>query len=110
MALAAERVPTVHRATVYRALSTLGDMGLVVHTHLGGTATVYHLSVPRPEADAPAQHAHLHCTSCGTTIDIPPDTMTALQSKLHDSYQFQLDPGHTALLGTCGSCAHIEGR
>lgn len=105
IALAAERAPSVHRATVYRALSTLGEIGLVAHTHLGGAATVYHLSDPAHEGGGSDRHAHLQCTSCGAIIDIPADTMKSLQSQLHDHYQFQLDPGHTALLGTCAQCA-----
>ena len=42
-------MPGVHRASVYRALATLGDLGLVTHTHLGGAAAVYHLTVDLPE-------------------------------------------------------------
>ena len=38
---AAALAPGVHRASVYRALATLGDLGLVIHTHIGGSAAVY---------------------------------------------------------------------
>lgn len=105
--LAAERVPSVHRATVYRALGKLGELGMVTHIHLGGTATVYHLTVPEPEATA--DHVHLQCTRCGTVLDAPAETMTALQSRLERDHGFRLDPGHTALLGTCGPCRSAEG-
>ena len=104
VARAAERAPHVHRATVYRALATLGDLGLVAHIHLGGTATVYHLSVVVPSAGGDRQHVHLQCTRCGTVLDAPADTMTALQERLEGEYAFRLDPGHTALLGTCARC------
>ena len=41
--------PGLHRASVYRALATLGELGLVTHTHLGGAAAVYHLQVDLPD-------------------------------------------------------------
>lgn len=101
--LAAERVPSVHRATVYRALATLGELGLVAHVHLGGTTTVYHLTVPVSQAGTD-QHVHLQCTRCGTILDAPAATMAGLEARLELDYGFRLDPGHTALLGTCGPC------
>ena len=52
VARAEASAPGVHRATVYRALATLGDLGLVTHTHVGGSATVYHLAVPTPSTQA----------------------------------------------------------
>lgn len=107
--LAAERVPTVHRATVYRALATLGELGLVAHIHLGGASTVYHLTGLAAQAGAPDQHVHLQCTRCGTVLDAPAEIMTALQSRLEQDHGFRLEPGHTALLGTCGSCRSSDG-
>ena len=72
VARAESSAPGVHRATVYRALSTLGELGLVTHTHVGGSATVYHLSVPEPaDHAASAPHAHLQCTNCQAVIDHP---------------------------------------
>ena len=46
VARAEASAPGVHRATVYRALATLGELGLIIHTHVGGSATVYHLALP----------------------------------------------------------------
>lgn len=105
--LAAERVPSVHRATVYRALATLGELGLVAHIHLGGTATVYHLTVPVPPAAA-SPHLHLQCTRCHVVLDAPAETMADLEARLEKDYGFRLDPGHTALLGICGSCRSAD--
>lgn len=107
--LAAGRAPHVHRATVYRALATLGELGLVAHTHLGGTSTVYHLLSPEPGTDQPHEHAHLQCTVCGDVLDIPAATMAPLQARLAAEQGFLLEPGHTALLGTCARCASRQG-
>jgi Fur family transcriptional regulator, ferric uptake regulator len=97
--------PGVHRATVYRALSTLGELGLVTHTHVGGSATVYHLALPAPTEEAASPpHAHLQCTSCQAVIDIPVDVLDSLISRVDREVGFQVEPHHAALLGLCADC------
>ncbi len=102
---AAASAPGVHRASVYRALATLGGLGLVSHTHLGGSATVYHLTVDLPEtAGEPHPHAHLQCSSCHRVIDIPVDVLDPLAARVERDLGFRLEPQHTALLGICADC------
>jgi len=98
---AATTAPGVHRATVYRALATLGELGLVTHTHIGGAAAVYHLSLPAPAA---ALHAHLQCTRCQRVIDVPAEFLAPLADALDRVLDFQLEPHHAALLGQCTDC------
>jgi Fur family ferric uptake transcriptional regulator len=105
VARAEASAPGVHRATVYRALSTLGDLGLVTHTHVGGSATVYHLALPTPAAQtASAPHAHLQCTNCMAVIDIPADVLDSLIGRVDREVGFQIEPHHAALLGLCADC------
>ena len=102
---AEDLAPGVHRASVYRALATLGELGLVTHTHLGGAAAVYHLNVDLPEAPAEAAgHAHLQCTNCSRVIDIPVDLVRPLADAVEQDLGFALEPRHTALLGVCADC------
>jgi len=104
---AAAKAPGVHRATVYRALSTLGELEMVRHTHVGGSAAVYHLAVLDPELGAEANanaHAHVRCTSCGIVLDVPAETLRPLVGRLERDLDFHLDPAHAALLGTCALC------
>jgi Fe2+ or Zn2+ uptake regulation protein len=96
--------PGVHRATVYRALATLGDLGLVTHTHVGGSATVYHLAVPTPSTQAAAMHAHLQCTNCQAVIDISADALDSLIARADRDVGFLVEPHHAALLGLCADC------
>ncbi len=101
----APQAPGVHRATVYRALSTLGDLGVVTHTHVGGSAMVYHLTVADPEHHHTAHtHAHLKCTVCGNVIDISTTTLRPLALALQRDLGFMLQPERAALLGTCANC------
>lgn len=96
--------PGLHRASVYRALATLGELGLVTHTHLGGAATVHHLSIDGPDARAGSAHAHLQCTTCLRVIDIPVQVLDPLAETVEERLGFSLEPQHAALLGTCADC------
>ena len=115
--------PAVHRATLYRTLTSLTELGALVHVHLGGSATVYHLG-PGPEEEAPAghddghdghdahdahdhahDHAHVQCHACGRVLDVPPDVLDDVAARLAADLGFVLDTGHAALLGTCRDCA-----
>jgi Fur family transcriptional regulator, ferric uptake regulator len=105
VARAEASAPGVHRATVYRALSTLGELGLVTHTHVGGSATVYHLTLPEPTHRATSvPHAHLQCTNCQVVIDIPADVLDSLISYVDREVGFHVEPHHAALLGLCADC------
>ena len=109
VARAEASAPGVHRATVYRALSTLGELGLVTHTHVGGSAAVYHLALPAPtDETASPPHAHLQCTNCLAVIDIPVDVLDSLISRVDREVGFQVEPHHAALLGLCADCRHSQ--
>ena len=101
-----QTVPGVHRATVYRALATLGDLALVTHTHIGGSAAVYHLTVAPEAASDSVDHAHLQCTVCHTVIDIPATALDPLRQQIAADLGFRLEPQHAALLGVCADCQH----
>jgi Fur family ferric uptake transcriptional regulator len=109
VARAEATAPGVHRATVYRALSTLGELGLITHTHVGGSATVYHLALPAPTGEtASLPHAHLQCSNCQAVIDIPVDALDSLISRVDRDVGFQIEPHHAALLGLCADCRRSQ--
>ena len=109
----AELEPAVHRATVYRTLTSLVETGVLSHVHLGGSATVYHLAEPasleeyeqrRHTHEHAQQHAHVQCHECGRVLDVPPEVFDDVRRRLLDDLGFVLDTGHAALLGTCRDC------
>jgi Fur family ferric uptake transcriptional regulator len=99
---ATRSAPGVHRATVYRALTTLGEIGIVSHTHVAGSATIYHLTTPGQ--DPTADHAHVQCTSCSRIIDIDESALAPLERTLRKDIGFRVDVHHAAFLGTCADC------
>ncbi|HET7397150.1 MAG TPA: Fur family transcriptional regulator [Intrasporangium sp.] len=105
-----ELEPTVHRATVYRTLTALTELGVLTHVHLAAAGTVYHLADPLPEAAAPTSrtsvtdHAHVQCVECGAVLDVPPSVLDEVAVWLRDALGFELDTSHAALLGRCRDC------
>lgn len=94
------RHPGVHRATVYRTLETLAEMGVVAHVHFGQGAAVYHL------IESPRERAHLHavCLRCGVVVDLPGSLMDSVAIRVRDELGFEIMAAHHALSGVCRQC------
>lgn len=88
--------PAVHRATIYRSLDALTEMGLIEHTHLGHGPAVYHL--------AEGAHHHLVCESCGAVIEVPSALFDELSRTIRSSYGFEVTSRHFAVIGRCRQC------
>jgi Fur family transcriptional regulator, ferric uptake regulator len=98
---AVERVaPDVSPSTVYRNLEELEELGIVVHTHLGRPAAVYHLAGP--------VHGHLACARCGYTIEVPPALFENLARTAMLEYGFDVDRHHLAISGRCIACQSAD--
>jgi Fur family ferric uptake transcriptional regulator len=92
----AETHPEVHRATVYRTLDRLQEVGVITHVHLGHGASTFHLN------DRP--HHHAVCSSCGAVVEVPLTALDELSASLRNEYGFVLTPQHFALSGLCATC------
>lgn len=90
-----------HRTTVYRALETLHELGIVRHVHLGHGATTYHLA-EQLHADP---HLHAQCGRCGRIEDVSATLLERARELLAAEHDFALLPTHAALLGLCADCA-----
>jgi Fur family ferric uptake transcriptional regulator len=91
--------PSVHRASVYRTLEALSDLGVVQHVHVGHGGTAYHL------VRDGGRHLHAQCRACGAVHDLPTDLLDEVAARLSRRHAFVLDAGHVALSGMCRSCA-----
>lgn len=95
-----ERHPTIHRATVYRTLDTLSELGVVTHVRIGDGASTYHLTPPPPRIG----HLHAKCHECGRIVDLPGDLLGPVAARLVRENGFELDPARVALSGRCRDC------
>jgi len=94
----AERVPDVSRATVYRALDTLTELGLLQRVaHPGSSVRFDGNTNP---------HHHFLCSRCGAIEDLPLDAVRG-----HDELAFvgsptlQADEIGIQVRGLCGRCS-----
>lgn len=112
--------PAVHRATVYRALTSLAEAGVLSHVHVGGSGTVYHLISRESAAEGAAEgaaeaaaggaayrHLHVQCVSCGRVLDAPAHVLDEAAAQLRSTLGFELETTHAALLGRCADCAGV---
>ncbi len=90
------RQPEVSSSTVYRILEEFESLKIVVHSHMAQHAAVYHL--------AGSAHAHLICSSCGATFEIPALHFDGMSKDLQRNFGFLLDRHHVAITGVCRAC------
>jgi Fur family peroxide stress response transcriptional regulator len=94
----AERMPDVSRATVYRSLETLDELGLLRRVEHPGSAVRFDGNT--------TPHHHFLCTRCGAIEDLP---LAAVRG--HEQLAFvgagERVAGEIAVSvrGLCGSCA-----
>lgn len=93
----AAQFPDVDDATLYRALATLEQAGIVAHAHFGHGAATYRR--------AGAGTIPVVCDVCATVLHVPSEELDDLRSRLHAAYGFSVDLGHFALTGRCKRCA-----
>lgn len=89
--------PDVHRATVYRTLDRLEEVGVITHVHLGHGPSTFHLN------DRP--HHHAVCSVCGAVVEVPLSALDGLADRLRTEHGFELSAQHFALSGRCRACA-----
>ncbi len=89
--------PRPDRATVYRTLELLTEIGVLKPLQLDGDATVYH----RTDHD----HGHLMCQQCGGITEIGAATLSDLAATLMRETGFVIDLDGVAVSGTCGRCS-----
>ena len=88
----------VDRATAYRVLALLEELGLVRATQLGSGDAV------RWERAHPDEHFHLRCTTCGA-VDHHVGTLVAtVREHLDDGHGFEVESVELTVHGRCAQC------
>ena len=88
----------VSRATVYRTLNILKDMGLVTEVIKFDNKTIYEISLKE-------HHDHLICTNCGKIIEFHEEEIEKLQDKICKNYQFTPSFHRLEIFGLCKECS-----
>lgn len=88
----------IDRATAYRVLALLEELGLVRASQLGSGDAV------RWERAHPDEHFHLRCTSCGM-VDHHVGTLVAtVREHLDDGHGFRAETIELTVHGLCAAC------
>jgi len=90
-------LPISSKATVYSALQSLRDVGLVREVLLPG-------GVARFDANM-GPHHHFHCRQCGVIRDLPWDTFQ-IQGLDQLPPQFKAEAHEVTVSGLCDRCTH----
>jgi Fur family ferric uptake transcriptional regulator len=90
----------VGRATVFRSLDILADLGLVERLDLpsGDHAFV---------ACEPVHHHHVVCSQCGRTTDVGDSGMSSVLAEVARKSGYEIEAHRLELFGTCASCRAV---
>jgi Fur family ferric uptake transcriptional regulator len=96
-----ERMPGVHKSTIYRTLEILEGAGCVYKSALDNQSIYHH-----PEE---GHHHHLVCTKCGKSIDCEDDVFAPVEKSIGAKYGFRVDFKHVVMNGLCEECRQKTG-
>ena len=88
--------PTISKATVYRNLNLLSEMGEIRRLEIPGSADRFdHIS---------RIHYHVKCEICGRVFDVDMDFITGLEKGIKDTHGFDLTGYDIIFHGICPEC------
>ncbi len=88
----------IGRATVFRLLDRLVQLGLLSRLHGPDGCRAYTLCQPEPH------HHHLVCRSCGRVTPIETGPIEAQIRSVARDFGFLVDAHHLEVFGRCGEC------
>jgi len=100
--LAAQRHPELGRATVYRALETLIELGLVHRVHDDQGCHNYIAADQVNMEDSP--HALLICHACGRTDIVSSEKLEELAQAIEYESGYRIQRQYVQLTGLCTNC------
>ncbi len=93
-----ERGENVGKATVYRTLNLLVEVGLATEHDFDEGFKRYEANV------GPARHDHLICTSCGDVVEFEHEGLQELQEEIAEREGFETVSRQMKIYGRCDAC------
>jgi Fur family ferric uptake transcriptional regulator len=84
------------RATVYRTLDLLTELGVLTPLQLDAGAVVFHRT--------DHTHAHLVCDRCGAVVELDRQTLDTIDRTVTKHTDFAIDRARVAITGRCAAC------
>ena len=92
--------PTISKATVYRNLSVLADMGEIRRLEIPGGADCYDHRC--------YDHYHVRCEKCGRVFDVDMEFVSGLEKGIHDTHGFAFTGYDILFRGICPDCRRSD--
>lgn len=91
-----DRIPGLSRTTVYRALDTLVELGVIRRLHHPGSGARFDGKVQR--------HHHLVCRRCGCVVDVESHSLEGLSVPAGERQGFAIEDYSVHFIGLCRAC------
>ena len=94
--------PTISKATIYRNLNVLSELGEIRRLEIPGSADRYdHIS---------RDHCHVKCKVCGRVFDVDMDFVGGLERGIRDTHGFDFTGYDILFHGVCPECKTKKGH
>lgn len=90
------------RATVFRTLKLLLDIGVLSRLHLPEGCQHYVISPPNHQDGS--HHDRIICKECGRVVYLEHCPMSELIARIADESGYRVETHHLDFLGTCAEC------
>ncbi len=91
---------TVSRATVYRNLAYLSEIGAVLHVEVPNAADIYDFNI--------APHYHIRCAECGRVFDIEYPYISDIEKDISEKTGFCVISHELIFTGLCPQCQQFK--
>jgi Fur family transcriptional regulator, ferric uptake regulator len=98
-----QRLPSVGRASVYRALEQLEQLELVTRVDVGGETVAFERNDPG------LHHHHMVCTECGRLVPFADQALEQAIERVNERAEFEITAHDVLLRGFCPQCSRKRG-
>lgn len=93
--------PEIGLATVYRTMQLLDEIGIISKLNLDDGCIRYELNLEKEDSH---NHHHLICRDCSVIIEVKDDLLESIESKIEETYGFNIIDHDVKFYGLCQSC------
>lgn len=96
-----ENFPTTSRATIYKTVTLLKEMGEVLELEFGSDGSRYDGNMPYP-------HPHLICLQCGDICDLEVASVSQLPQEVSRRTGYRMASHRLDFFGICPQCQDLD--